>query len=192
MDITHYTFTLYVFLLVCAAIWLFGRVMRKSKKEDKNGYEKEQRLFKLYQNVEDMLGMFEEYAEEAKKEIEAKLKEARELLESAGAQRGGEGGGAERAGRPRKASAEAERSGRPRKASAEAERAGRPRKASAEADLKKVLKIAEAVKLKPEDRIPEMLARGMDKNDIARELGLSVREVSLIMDIKKIRMDEGL
>ena len=179
MDITHYTYTLYVFLLVCAAIWLFGRVMRKSKKEDKNGYEKEQRLFKLYQNVEDMLGMFEEYAEEAKKEIEAKLKEARELLESAGAQRGGEGGGAERAGRPRKASAEAERS-------------GRPRKASAEADLKKVLKIAEAVKLKPEDRIPEMLARGMDKNDIARELGLSVREVSLIMDIKKIRMDEGL
>ena len=95
MDITHYTFTLYVFLLVCAAIWLFGRVMRKSKKEDKNGYEKEQRLFKLYQNVEDMLGMFEEYAEEAKKEIETKLKEARELLENAGRQPNGESAGGE-------------------------------------------------------------------------------------------------
>lgn len=85
MDITHYAFAAYVFLLVCGGIWFFAKVFRVNGKGkgDKSSYEKEQRLFTLYQNVEDTLSSFEEFAEETKKETQATLQKAEELLEEA-------------------------------------------------------------------------------------------------------------
>ena len=68
MDITHYSFAFFVFVLACLLIWFYRRVSRGGKKNDQGSYEREQRLFRLYQNVEDMLNSFEEYAEAAKAE----------------------------------------------------------------------------------------------------------------------------
>ena len=66
--------------MICGVIWFYSRIMRADKKRDKSSYEKEQRLFKMYQNIEDMLGGFEEYAEEAKAGLDERLKQAETLL----------------------------------------------------------------------------------------------------------------
>ncbi len=76
MNATHYIFALYVFLLICGVIWFYSRTVGQAKSKDKRGYEKEQRLFRLYQDIEDMLKGFELYVEEAKAEIEARLNQA--------------------------------------------------------------------------------------------------------------------
>ena len=73
-----------MFLLACVGIWLLGRVLKKSKKasgEPHTSYEKEQKLFTLYQNVEDMLAGFEEYVEEAKKETAKSMAKMQEMMD---------------------------------------------------------------------------------------------------------------
>lgn len=170
MDITYYTFTLYVFLLVCAAIWFYARVMHKSKKEDKGSYEKDQRLLKLYQNVEDMLNAFEEYTEDSKKEINKGLEEMRTLIDEI-----------------KKAPARQEKKEEvrgPKEIKTEKKETSVPVKKKPEMVLE------DETRMKAEDRIPLMISRGMSKTEIAKELGYSVREVSLILDIKKIRANE--
>lgn len=172
MDLTYYTFSFYVFLLACALIWFYGRVIRKAKKEDKSSYEKEQRLFKMYQNVEDMLNMFEEYSESAKSEISKSLEQARSLIENTKKP-------------PEKRDKPVEHISVP---------ASVPPETSGVTEIikenKKPAKSPEKSNdMKAGDMIPLLLSRGMNKSEIAKELGLSVREVSLILDIKKIRTD---
>jgi hypothetical protein len=149
MDITYYTFALFVFVLLCILIWFYGRVTRK--KEDSGSYEKEQRLYRLYQNIEDMLGSFEEYAEEAKREIGAGLEK---LKVSVG-----------------------EATNAPAQPEKQPEYAPKQRTEARPQD---------EIKLKNEERISQLMRRGLSKSEIAKELGLSIREVSLIVDIKKI------
>lgn len=82
MDITYYAFATYIFFLVCGGIWFFSKVSQGAKgKGDKSSYEKEQRLFTLYQNVEDMMTGFEEYAEQAKQDTDAALGKVVHMLE---------------------------------------------------------------------------------------------------------------
>lgn len=80
MDITHYAFAFFVFVLVCVTIWFYSRLIRK-KKNESNEYQKEQRIYKLYQNVEDMMTGFEEYVEEVKAELDRKISEITSKLE---------------------------------------------------------------------------------------------------------------
>lgn len=167
VDITLYPFALYVFLLVCAAIWVYGKVIKKEKKEDKGGYEKEQRLFKMYQNIEDMLNAFEEYTEEAKKEMDKNLSEIRELTEGMRKQ-------------PEKQVIKEDRK----------EAVSNKIKAEEKSPLIKKPEKAAEEEIKAADRIPLMVSAGMSRSEIAKELGLSIREVSLIMDIKKIKTNE--
>jgi hypothetical protein len=150
MDITYYTFALFVFVLLCILIWFYGRVTRK--KADTGSAEKEQRLYRLYQNIEDMMSSFEEYAEEAKKEIGEGLEKLKTAL--------------------------SETQSAPVQPVRQPEHPARAEKA--------VKKPQEEIKLKNEERILQLMQRGMSKSEIARELGLSIREVSLIVDIKKI------
>lgn len=150
MDITHYTFALFVFVLLCILIWFYGRVTRK--KADTGSAEKEQRLYRLYQNIEDMMSSFEEYAEEAKKEIGGGLEKLKIAL--------------------------SETQSVPIQPVRQQEHAARAEKA--------IKKPQDETKLKNEERILQLMQRGLSKSEIARELGLSIREVSLIVDIKKI------
>ena len=84
MDITYYAFATYIFLLLIGGIWFFAKVFRGGKaKGDKSSYEKEQRLFTMYQNLEDMLAGFEELAEETQKGSEEALKKSEEALKRA-------------------------------------------------------------------------------------------------------------
>lgn len=158
MDITHYSFAFFVFVLVCVLILLYGRISRGKKKDDAGSFEKEQRLFRLYQNIEDMLGSFEEYAEESKKEISRGLERMEALKDEAN---------------------ESEQ-----KAENTADISQMPAKS---ADIKPEQSDSA---LKPEDRIPLLIEKGMKKNEIAKELGLTIREVTLIMDIKKIEIPD--
>lgn len=76
MNETHYLFALYVFLLVCGVIWFYSRTVGKARSaKDKKGYDREQKLFTLYQEIEDMLKGFELYVEEAKAEIENHIRQ---------------------------------------------------------------------------------------------------------------------
>lgn len=84
MDITHYAFATYIFLLVMAGAWFLAKVFRAGKeKGSKSSYEKEQRLFTMYQNLEDMLAGFEELAEETRKSTEETLKRSEQALRQA-------------------------------------------------------------------------------------------------------------
>jgi hypothetical protein len=84
MDITYYAFATYIFLLLIGGVWFFAKVFRGGKaKVDKSSYEKEQRLFTMYQNLEDMLAGFEELAEETKKDSEEALNKSEEALKRA-------------------------------------------------------------------------------------------------------------
>ncbi len=177
MDITHYAFASYVFVLVCAGLWFYGRVSRSGRKNkgDKSAYEKEQRLFTLYQNVEDMLGSFEEFAEETKKETAQTLKKAALLLEEA------KGLSAElkslrQAAQQNNKTADAQ----PAAAAPLPETARPDQKPSAPAP--DAAAVTEAP-LKINEKIALLDAQGLGATDIAKTLGISVREVTLALDM---------
>lgn len=168
MDYTHYMFAFFVFLLVCGCIWLFGRVVRRDKKQDTGTYEKEQRLFKLFQNVEDMMSGFEEYVEETKKEMDSRIARMERISAQA------------ESAVDRKTAASSATNQKPAAAS----------KQTAAARQSAAAKMPEAMPsvrdLPVEEAIPRLLEQGMTQQQIAKHLGISNREVTLIMGIKKI------
>ena len=161
MNITHYIFAFYVFILVCAVIWLYGRVTHAEKKNDKSSYEKEQRLFKMYQNIEDMLSSFEEYTEEAKAEIDERLKQAEALI------------------------------GKMESAESTGNAPARTRKTVSSAAVAEKKKTKSASEKRQNRVITQYIDKGMDKEEIAKALGISSREVALVMEIKKMNNSEG-
>ena len=168
MDFTYYAFAFFVFLLVCAAIWFYSRVTGNREKKDKSSYEKEQRLFQMYQNIEDMLGSFEEYAEEAKADIEERLKQAEALINGV----------------------QSAPQNRPENHRAVGSYSKPVPEERVEMTLpkKNIRSTSDKPKNKMEDLIPQYLAKGMSKEEIAKVLGISSREISLIMEIKKIQI----
>jgi hypothetical protein len=79
IDITYYLFAFFVFILVCIAIVLFKKIKNPNDVNDNTFHEKEKRLFKLYQNIEDMMTSAEEYMEEARNSIAVDKKEIQEI-----------------------------------------------------------------------------------------------------------------
>lgn len=204
MNYTHFIFASYVFLLVCGAIWFYGRVMRAESKKDKSGYEKEQRLFVMYQNVEDMLDGFEGYAEEAKSAIDERLKQVESLIDSLrrdlADQRELQKREEPKAAPPREEQpvmtetqpapvASQPDIPPPALEPARQESAPVPEpviRAEEEKPHKREIKPQERPKPKTPELIQQYAEQGMDEEEIAKALGISKREVSLIMEIKKI------
>ena len=206
MNYTHFIFAFYVFLLVCGAIWFSGRVMRTEKKKDRSSYEKEHRLFVMYQNVEDMLDSFEGYAEEAKAGIDERLNQVETLIEDLRRELEGQ-----RAPQKKQEIAAPLREERvetpdtepapvmekqpdktlpaPDRAQRESAPAPQP---TAQAHEEKRQKAEKTPPDKPKPKTPELIQQyaeqGMSKEEIAKALGISKREVSLIMEIKKINI----
>lgn len=181
MDITHYAFAAYVFLLVCGGIWFFGKVFNSGKKNgnDKTAYEKEQHLFTLYQNVEDMLNSFEEYAEQTKKETEQTLKRAEDMLEEVrrlserlDGQQPGAGQTGLKAAPPQPAQREAQ--------PWETEQAAAVQRKTLPPDE---MDTSAGPPLKTNDKIRLLDAQGLGATDIAKTLGISVREVTLVLEM---------
>jgi FtsZ-interacting cell division protein ZipA len=211
MDITHFVFAFYVFLLVCVTIWFYARVTRGSKKKDGGAQDKEQHLFKLYQNIEDMLGGFEEYAEEAKTAIDERLKQAEALIAAArDISAAAKSQSAAASAMPKAAAvpepekvpeAQAESKPEPKAPAKKPALKRAPQPAQEEPALesreeaKPPQKSAKAgagkSRQNKNEEIAQFAAQGMSKEEIARTLGISTREVSLIMQVKKIGNPEG-
>lgn len=161
MILTDYVFAFYVLLLICAGVWFFSKITRNKKREDKSSYEKEQRLFQLYQNVEDMMTSFEEYVEEAKNELNQTIAEASLLL-----------GKANNINSSIKMDV---------KNSEEVENLPQnPTQTRASSVNKNPNAISK-------EMILDLKDEGMDEDEIAKELGISRREVSLFIEMKKIK-----
>lgn len=184
MDLSAYLFVTYVFILLCVTIWLLGRVLRKSKRAretEKTGFEKEQKLFTLYQNVEDMLASFEEYVEETQSESDKTIAEMQKILEEV----------KRLAGCLRTASTAGE--------------TAEPVAVAVQIHEEPVVQWTESLhlvapmplKISDEPRKPastpklsktgskvlELRANGLEQSEIAKQLGISVREVTLAMKI---------
>lgn len=160
MSTTYYIFAFYIFLLVCVCMWVYGKVSHSGKKDEKNNYEKEKRLFKLYQNVEDMMNSFEEYVEETKKEMNQKTTLISTMLEKVN-----------------RMSTEVD---------ADVQNIIKTEQLQHTSEVQ-VLNVENKQKMKTEELISLLMEQGMAQKEIAKELGISSREVSLIMQIKKIR-----
>lgn len=184
MDLSAYLFATYVFILLTVTIWLLGRVLRKSKKaggSDKASFDKEQKLFALYQNVEDMLASFEEYVEETQSEADKNLSEMREML-----------GEVKRLADALKVQSTytqtqemavpvPERHEEPAVERSESLHLVAPVPIRVPDEPKRpapVLKMS-----KTGSKVLELKANGMDQSQIAKHLGISLREVSLAMKI---------
>ncbi len=220
MGITEYAFVTYVFILLCFGIWLYGKFIhathRKSSKKQGGDYEKEQRLFKLYQNIEDMLASFEEFADEARADIELKKSEIKEMLDetkhiSKTAQNvestdvflkssvsetlpevtaaNAAALAAYKAAANIKMVAEAALETPEEKADINEKVADNDKEQGTEKNsvVANGLSSLERVQLKIPDKVAEMSAKGIDINDIAKQLNISVREVALAMKIKKVQ-----
>ena len=184
MDLSAYLFATYVFILLCVTIWLFGKVLKKSKKAreiEKTGFEKEQKLFTLYQNVEDMLASFEEYVEETQSETDKTITEMQKILQevkrlAASLQ---VGSADSEAAEPVAVAVQIHDESAVQRTESLHLVAPMPLKIPDEAR-----KPASPPKLsRTGSKVLELRANGLEQNEIAKQLGISVREVSLAMKI---------
>jgi hypothetical protein len=162
MSIVEFAFAFFVFILVCLAILLYARVVRPAKQKGDTGVEKEKRLFKLYQNLEDMMNGIEEYVEEARKEIAQDREKINGLLLEAV---------------------------RIQKEALVQEQKPREEVPSKEAVPPVPVEEPPAAKLprgiRKNEMVLTMKKEGMDDDKIAKELGISRGEVALILGINK-------
>lgn len=174
MKAEYYLFTLFVFALICAGLYLFRKLFHspdagrrgRSEEDTAREREREERLFRLYQNMEEMMDNFEGYIEDAKEEIEgvraAVQKQADQMAElcrraveaEAGVQAAASQLRAEKA-------AVLKREERPAPEPAPA--APEPRRSSRQ------------------DAVKELLGKGNTVEQIAQKLDISINEVRLIV-----------
>lgn len=79
MGIEYYAFAFYVFILVCIIILICRAAFSKFKKQKMFFEEKEAKLLKLYQTVEDAMDEFFDMAAESKAEMDEALKKLSSL-----------------------------------------------------------------------------------------------------------------
>ncbi len=161
MDFSVFLFAFFVFVLLCLLILLYSRQRRPKKNGTDDIAEKEKRLFKLYQNLEDMIGGAEDYIEEAKSSIEKDKEEVSAIKEKI------------------REVYNAYKNGMQAKVEEEAAQKpdGNGGKAANEMKAPDNISKNELVRFLKDE--------GLNELKIARELGISKGEVSLILGIKK-------
>lgn len=203
MGMEFYAFATYVFVLVCLGMWLFFRLYKrtakKAKEKDKSSYDKEQRLFTLYQNIEDLLASFEEYVEESKSEAQGATDEIKKLLEEAKRISSEEQAASDE---PREMKPAALLQSVPRASSAvraayqAVKTAGNERPEPVleiihppkrEYNMPQSAKTAEWSIMKTADKVAVLFEKGLSKNEIAQQLAISVREVTLAMKVRNVQ-----
>ena len=203
MGIEFYAFATYVFALVCIGMWLFFRLYKKTgkkaKEKEKSSYDKEQRLFTLYQNIEDLLASFEEYVEESKSEAQTAKAEIQKLLEEA-----------KQISSEEKAASSEPLDMKPAPllqsvphASSSVRAAYQAVKKAENEKTEPVLEIIHPPKreytmpqsdkpaewsiMKTADKVAVLFKKGLSKNEIAQQLAISVREVTLAMKVRNVQ-----
>lgn len=214
MGITEYAFITYIFILICVGMWLFGKFIRPVNKKNsvKNNadYEKEQKLFNLYQNIEDMLAGFEEFAEESREEINKNKTEIAGMIEQVkNIFEANKISGEKNETPPKPEVLDTLKTVSKAKAlyKSVADVAAPPndikdigsdrenvKETFAQVQEKEMrsldangLTSLERVQLKIPDKVAELCAEGLNSNDIAQRLGISIREVALAMKIRNVQ-----
>ena len=77
-----YLFAAFVFLLAALLLWFYKRTPRSQKKREEKSFEREAKLFKLYQNIEDLMDGFEEYVEELQSSFRLESGEIKRRVEA--------------------------------------------------------------------------------------------------------------
>jgi len=81
MELSHYAFAFFVFVLVCAAILLSAAAHKSSRRERLEMDEREKKLFRLYQDMEDLAAGFEDYVRESQGRNDEEAKRFRKLAD---------------------------------------------------------------------------------------------------------------
>lgn len=78
----YFLFAVFAFGLVLCVLYLHDRLKRsRYQEEGGNLHEKEMRLFKLYQNLEDMLAVLEQYVDETTSELAREREEIQMMMQ---------------------------------------------------------------------------------------------------------------
>ncbi len=79
----YFLFAFFIFTLIAAVVFLVDRLKRSRNTDLENLIkDKEKRVFKLYQNLEDLISSVEEYAEETKDDMRGFRDESMAILQS--------------------------------------------------------------------------------------------------------------
>ncbi len=176
---------------------------KKHKEGEKSSYEKEQKLFHLYQNIEDLLAGFEEYVEEARADTECSKAKIATMIEQVACtvgknQQKNDPGAIETqmapAPTPQAISRASTAVHAAYKASAHLQDLREAEESATALEEKKApvpyLHIVEkrdddAVPTKVSEKVMELSKHGYCSSEIAQHLGISVREVTLAMNLIK-------
>ncbi len=181
MDYTHYMFASFVFLLVCAAIFINNRLKKTRETEpqkddreqiktdrervEQDSYRREEQLMTLYRNLEDAMRSMEEEIQEAREEISRQREEAASMLESMEQLSAGIRGDMTRRGRGRPKSAGKETTNGIT-VSPERKKPGPKKKSTS-------------------DKVRDLHKAGLNADQIAQELTISRGEVDLVLGLNK-------
>lgn len=178
MDYTYYLFAFFIFLLVCATIFL-SSVLRKSHKEEApkapppdDFQEREEELVALFHRMERAIANMQEEMEETREQVKADREEAASMLETMQHLISGIRSEQQLAEAPQKRGR-----GRPRSVHT-AESAGR---AAAELERRK----PGPKKKTLGDKVRELYDAGVTPERIAQELSISRGEVDLALGIRQ-------
>ncbi|HWR21883.1 MAG TPA: hypothetical protein VN366_00265 [Feifaniaceae bacterium] len=179
MDYTYYLFAFFVFVLVCATVYLSSMLRRNQKEEavkpppPDDFREREEELLTLFHKLERAMSVMQEDVEETRAEVRADREEVASMLErmqhlTAGIRVSAE----QRTDEPVKRGR-----GRPRTARApqEAERSAPASDRKKSGPKKKSLR----------DRVLELYDAGIPADRIAQELSISLGEVDLALGIQQ-------
>lgn len=74
MGLEHYGFAFYIFILVCGVLFVYRQFFSDIRQQQKLLDEKESKLLKLYRSLEDVMEEFYDSAEQAKGELNEKMR----------------------------------------------------------------------------------------------------------------------
>jgi hypothetical protein len=167
-----YVFVVFIFILICALLYIYKRFIAQPRGKQttgagsEDGNEKEERIFKLYQNMEEMMDNFEAYMEDTREQVESVK---RQLMEQADGINGmlmrveAAEAGARAAMASMRAADKPEPHGEPARSADRTAPAGPTKRGSRQ------------------DAVQEFLGKGMTVEQIAQKLELSINEVRLIV-----------
>ncbi len=164
MNYTNFIFALFVFALFNLSVQFYA------KKKGKQVSQKEQRLLQLYENLEEMMDDMEAYVQSSRDEL------ARDRIQMADMMSEME---------QLKKQIKSQKQEPQVQAQAPKKR-GRPRKYPIPAVVNKQEKVKPVLVKSKQEQVHELVAQGYMEEGIAKQLGISKGEVSLIMGLRKL------
>lgn len=187
MQLEYYGFALFVFVLICIIIILCKRLFADVKSQRKLLEEKETKLLKIYQTLEDAMDEFYDLVAESKSELDEKYRSLTSAADEVPARiRTDETAGINEGGAPLEP--EDELRGAAKRNALEEAAGKRGGFGEILADRVENAREEEAPMTaeRKHESIIEMAKNGMSRSDIAKELKITQNEVDLVIGMNKI------